>query len=627
MDAANTRKIDPISKVKLVYGIAKDGRTVHVSAVKSGLACDCTCPDCKTRLEAKKGNELQHHFAHDSVAECKNAPETALHKMAKQIIQDSRKLWIPAVIANISTGNVTLAVAKEIEFVDCELEETHSLIKPDATIRIQQNGTIPETRTLLVEIYVTHKCDHEKIEKIRHLGNSAIEIDLSTVARDIGPELLAEKVMQHAERKWLFNAKVENAQKQSIADEAKKSIIARQRQDEKVQRLLNSYKSPSKTKTAQSKFYENCPLELKNFSGVDFGGMGCFQTEHFLWQQFLLTEIAEHPNEARGLDSFELLHLLEHQGYVKPAFKFVKKEDFNELEKLETTFQRPLHTVEKFVDYMITNRVLQNEAKFRFRLSATITRQIADRQKSTESLKAKFKQLEEFFNSTTSYFDLEYEFETFCDTFLPWCNSTPSVMFTKGSADVDLLLTKFRSIVKMLVSGGPVVSDRLGLPIIEAMEKCRLKIEEAAKEAESAKQEALKQEAFLRVDSLVSEAKNALGEHAEAWISSFVLPDKDLFNMAYSGISGLDEAREILWQKNRDLRVKKDADDIAQQCRQTLQEYALKKIGDESKVSACLNSTYGETRPLKLFDYCRDSKKLEHCKKIIDETYKKLRKN
>ena len=84
-----------MAELKLTYGKNQDGRLVHVDDVPSGLACDCTCPECGAQLIARKGEKRQNHFAHANGADCAGARMTALHMLAQQIIQEEKRIRKP----------------------------------------------------------------------------------------------------------------------------------------------------------------------------------------------------------------------------------------------------------------------------------------------------------------------------------------------------------------------------------------------------------------------------------------------------------------------------------------------------------------------------------------------------
>lgn len=81
------------SKAFLTWALNKEGDMVHVDEVPNGNECGCICPHCKSALCAKNGGDgerMIHHFAHLSGADCIGAVESALHKMAKEIMLKSK---------------------------------------------------------------------------------------------------------------------------------------------------------------------------------------------------------------------------------------------------------------------------------------------------------------------------------------------------------------------------------------------------------------------------------------------------------------------------------------------------------------------------------------------------------
>ena len=81
-------------KAYLTYALNKEGDLVHINSVPNGNDCGCFCPHCKSKLCAKNGGtseKMIHHFAHQSGADCIGAIESALHKMAKDVISRQGK--------------------------------------------------------------------------------------------------------------------------------------------------------------------------------------------------------------------------------------------------------------------------------------------------------------------------------------------------------------------------------------------------------------------------------------------------------------------------------------------------------------------------------------------------------
>jgi len=146
--------------VHLAYGEKPDGTIVHVNEVPSGLACGCKCPACSESLVAHKGPKKRHHFAHLAALACRHAIESGLHKLAKQILDKERRLWVPAVTGEHDGSILRKHSAQYLDFDDVVLEQPLEGIVPDVIVR--KSG-----HELLVEIFVAHRCGTEKISRIR----------------------------------------------------------------------------------------------------------------------------------------------------------------------------------------------------------------------------------------------------------------------------------------------------------------------------------------------------------------------------------------------------------------------------------------------------------------------------
>jgi hypothetical protein len=68
---------------------------VTAAEVKKGLACDCVCVACRSRLVARKGEIRIAHFAHYQDSDCPYAIEAAIHWMAKQLIAERGHVFVP----------------------------------------------------------------------------------------------------------------------------------------------------------------------------------------------------------------------------------------------------------------------------------------------------------------------------------------------------------------------------------------------------------------------------------------------------------------------------------------------------------------------------------------------------
>ena len=200
-----------LHRQKMTYAL-KDGELIDISRVERGLKCGCVCPSCNQPLVAKKGEKMIHHFAHSSTDECEYGYETSLHLLAKEIISKSQKFTIPSVYVEFHSYKEKeyISQSKEITVDRVELEKSFGGIIPDIVIYCGE-------KKLFIEIFVTHKIDEEKLNKIKSAGISTIEVDLSKMDREMTDIELSEILLKDSkEKKWIYNAVSEYYQKQFL---------------------------------------------------------------------------------------------------------------------------------------------------------------------------------------------------------------------------------------------------------------------------------------------------------------------------------------------------------------------------------------------------------------------------
>lgn len=209
----------------MLYALNENGQMVHVDSVPRGLACNCICPFCHAPLEAKQGTKKIHSFAHAAGhIDCMHGYETGLHLRAKQIIEQEKKICLPAynlegcsenIISYFCTNDVlerkgTNHPVQVAECVDAESEVfiPEFNIKPDVLVHL------PDGKSLMVEIFVTHAVDLEKQANIEASGISAIEIDFSQCDRNMTDDELRHYLCESAElTHWCYNAEQDDHNK------------------------------------------------------------------------------------------------------------------------------------------------------------------------------------------------------------------------------------------------------------------------------------------------------------------------------------------------------------------------------------------------------------------------------
>ena len=199
---------------RLTWAVGAKGETKHISQAENGLKCACICPTCRGPLIAKQGKVVEHHFAHASGDECQHAVETALHLAAKDILAVRKEIVLPAVEIPASYGFPHIEIAPERRYLieSVAVEQKLGSIVPDVIVRI-------DGRELLVEVTVTHGTDRDKIRKIRELGVSCLEIDLSDSDRGLARDELERIVVEETgHKRWLHNVRAEERRRRKLSE-------------------------------------------------------------------------------------------------------------------------------------------------------------------------------------------------------------------------------------------------------------------------------------------------------------------------------------------------------------------------------------------------------------------------
>ncbi|NJX14642.1 competence protein CoiA family protein [Tamlana crocina] len=164
---------------RLIYGL-QNGKLVTIDDVQSGLSCGCVCPNCKSKLIAKKGNIREHHFAHINNNDCFWRGESLIHLKSKEIISNSRTIKLPKLIWSYNPeilifDEVTITIDK------VTLERKVNDFIPD--IIIESKG-----RKLLIEIIYSHGVNNIKYRKIRKTDIPAIGINVKDIVNSLFKE-------------------------------------------------------------------------------------------------------------------------------------------------------------------------------------------------------------------------------------------------------------------------------------------------------------------------------------------------------------------------------------------------------------------------------------------------------
>jgi len=205
----------------LVWALGPLGRMVSVDEAERGRACGCLCPapGCGAPVLARKGERNRWHFAHEDGSVCDAAPESALHRLAKEIVA-SGSLRLPSYLAR---GRILIPEG-DWEVVSAELEAPLGSRRIDALTNVEGAAG-----RLAVEIRVSHAVDGEKGGEFREFGLSALEVDLSKTPRDATRAQVEEAVRTSAPRSWIHNRRGEELGRRMAEEEereARRRVLA-----------------------------------------------------------------------------------------------------------------------------------------------------------------------------------------------------------------------------------------------------------------------------------------------------------------------------------------------------------------------------------------------------------------
>ena len=215
---------------EIIYGIRNtDGKIISIDEVLDGMSgslCDCICASCgRDLLACSLNGKVRRYFRHKGLTEnlevegwmgnCNpiQANESALHKMAKQILFEAKRFVVPCKTITATEAGITdlpqeminriprfeLHNTTTIKAESVELEKHLEDFTPDAVLTTKRGE-------LLVEIFVSHKVDSDKRQKARKYGAAMLEIDLrnyteAPISSDELRSIIIDKVQ---DKKWVF---------------------------------------------------------------------------------------------------------------------------------------------------------------------------------------------------------------------------------------------------------------------------------------------------------------------------------------------------------------------------------------------------------------------------------------
>ena len=193
-----------LRKLTVPFGL-RDGRLVFVSDVALGVDCGCTCPECGEPLIARNrdfpGRRRVPHFQHARASSCPGGVETAIHRMAKEVLATSDTVLLPRWASGdvvVEPESLAVVIARlEVPLLD-------GAVRPDVLLRGMAQGI--EFDVLCVEVRVQHAVDEPKRDLLATSGLDTMEIDLSGLTDEAVADPVAfryEVLENSANRHWV----------------------------------------------------------------------------------------------------------------------------------------------------------------------------------------------------------------------------------------------------------------------------------------------------------------------------------------------------------------------------------------------------------------------------------------
>lgn len=402
---------------EIIYGIRGiDGKIISIDEVPDnmiGLSCGCVCASCGRTLQAcSLHGKVRRYFRHDHDSEDNGggrgnvhcspnaANETALHQMAKQIIAEEKRVFVPH--KNISFFEAGIKdIPEEIKrrIPSFEYQKAMMIYAESAVLENRLESFTPDVMLktkrgeLLIEIFVSHQVDDDKRERARAYGSAMLEIDLSRFAQTpITTSDLRKIILDNKEnKKWIYYPLTDDAiskakgyyentepikqYRQEIFDELQrkqKEEFNRNRRHNKIKHLFEPETYAAELKRLHSdalffEFYEKNGKsywfgfdeyykkngEVPFFVNVPITGEIIFQCDRKIWQSALFNRFIYSRKEVGAKFNIDnLFSVLKDDFHINVDFDLSYKL-LNPLDEKKVIWLRK-DVISKYMDYLET---------------------------------------------------------------------------------------------------------------------------------------------------------------------------------------------------------------------------------------------------------------------------------
>jgi hypothetical protein len=569
-------------------------------------------------LVAKKGTRIAEHFAHCGGKACAGVRETNAHAWAKKILEQMKRLWIPAGTATAGRATATVFKARLFKFDRARLEKREGMIVPDVMLTAGD-------RELIVEIRVTHACDDRKIAKIRAMGKSALEIDLSNhrtadCEKLVAAALIGTDPLMRAPRHWLFNTIVDDASLHLAADirrreaegEMRRAKAAADRKaalGKEAHRIVAAARStrPVSTEATLDDLHWVNAYGLGNLVKLESEGSG-FRVPSKLWQCAIVTRILlEVMNETNGTWPTITPQLAGKviADCLVTGVPFEPEAELKQaLQGLEPAFKFPVDAIAEYLGHLKRLNVLEREHVWAgkppaplfvgWRLRRAVTMQLRARKGVLVEQERRKERADDALSVILALVpkdeQKDFSAERWRTRSIPGLDGRLADLIETGDERWRKLVRALDEITRML-RDGPPCSDSLGLPVEPARERAALRERLAREAAEEAKQKAEAVAAKNREYSLSMRAMQVLGTtYREEWLSTPSSEGPSFIECARASADGFHVACQALAETERQLHERRLRDREAANCRAKLKSAAARQY-DPARTELFLHTT------------------------------------
>lgn len=588
---------------------AADGSLRHIDDVPSGLACHCRCPGCDRRMVAKKGDLQAHHFAHHfdrHGASCTSAGETALHKFAKQVLDERLEIALPELLVSNRDDTEVVVRATRLGFDEAILETKDGSIVPDVVLVLRD-------RRLIVEFKVTHSCDDVKIARIRTMNVGAIEIDLS-VYRDRALDELADDILYNAPRIWLHNP-LEPAARDRLSERARQRAKDRQTSIDEHRR---NYRHRLPAREGGS---EECEAILRQ-DGLDalinlpVDGSGCFTVPLAEWQGAIVLDLLQ--SKSQPFRTRTAVAALVRRRWFDSRFRSVSEDIAKALKEAGLPFASPAKSVESYLHQLEQLGFVHSVPSEIWKASGLLRQRIRE----AEELRARpAKRLAEMRGIVSEQLlglpdeeTREFSFEAWIMAELSGRGQSVADAIHGSDPEWTALCHQLSNIrTRIRFSPRPNL-ELLGLPcegeLARALQRKRLEAEDRERE----KREKEKADAEARVVRLRRLAAADLGEGHEIWLSTgdAALNGQSPLESARSE-TGLRDAIYALGRKADQLRIEEQARERKHKAVRELEALARNRYIDPARADLWMRSSRPELGGQSPADFTIDDATRDKC--------------